>query len=259
VVDDVEPVRGLLRDPELPLVARHAGLRDGGNVVQTAIIATGTGPELALSSGMETRVVLVDDHTVVRAGIRLVLDRAEGIAVVAETGTEERALVLARAHQPDVFVLDVLIPGRGGIALIPELLELAPASRVLMLSASADIATVQQALDAGATGYSLKRATETELVAAVEAVAAGHAYVHPELGAALARAGRLPAGPLSRRELDVLRLVALGHTNQEIAQQLFISTRTTEMHRASIMRKLRLDTRAQLVNYALANGLIGAG
>jgi two-component system, NarL family, response regulator NreC len=205
---------------------------------------------------VETRVLLVDDHAVVRAGIRLVLESAEGIDVVGDAGTEERALVLARAHQPDVIVLDVLLPGKGGLALIPELLEISPQSRVLMLSSSADTGTVEHALEAGATGYSVKRASDTDLIAAVRAVAAGSHYVHPELGAELA-AGRRPSGPLSPRELDVLRLVALGHTNHEIAKELYISTRTTEMHRASIMRKLHLQTRAQLVNYALANGLIG--
>jgi two-component system, NarL family, response regulator NreC len=208
-------------------------------------------------STVDTRVLLVDDHAVVRAGIRLVLDRAPGIDVVGEAGTEERAIVMARAHQPDVIVLDVLLPGKGGIELITELLEVSPQSKVLMLSSSAEPGTVERALEAGATGYSIKRATDTDLIAAVQSVAAGSNYVHPELGAALATGRRTATGPLSPRELDVLRLVALGHTNQEIAKELFISTRTTEMHRASIMRKLHFDTRAQLVNYALANGLIG--
>jgi two-component system response regulator NreC len=206
---------------------------------------------------VDVRVLLVDDHAVVRAGIRLVLDGAPGIEVVGEAGTEERALVLARSHQPDVILLDVLLPGKGGLALIPVLLELSPTSRVLMLSSSAEPATVERALAAGATGYTIKRATDTDLVAAVRAVGAGSSYVHPELGAVLAAGRRAAIGPLSARELDVLRLIALGHTNQEIASELFISTRTTEMHRASIMRKLGFETRAQLVNYALANGLIG--
>jgi len=206
---------------------------------------------------MNTRVLLVDDHAVVRAGIHLVLDRAAGIEVVGEAGTEERTVILARAHQPDVIVLDVLLPGKGGIALIPELLEVAPNSRVLMLSSSTEPGTLERALEAGATGYSIKRATDVDLIAAVQAVAAGSSYVHPELGAALARGRKASTGPLSPRELDVLRLIALGHTNHEIAKELFISTRTTEMHRASIMRKLHFETRAQLVNYALANGLIG--
>ena len=200
----------------------------------------------------------MDDHAVVRAGIRLILDQADGMEVVGEAGTEERAVVLARAHQPDVILLDVLMAGEGGIALIPELLGVSPRSRILMLSSSADPGTVEKALDAGATGYSVKRATEAELLTAVQSVAEGHAYVHPEVGASLVTSRRATTGPLSPREVDVLRLVALGHTNQEIAKELLISTRTTEMHRASIMRKLRFDTRAQLVNYALANGLIGA-
>jgi two-component system, NarL family, response regulator NreC len=206
---------------------------------------------------VSVRVLLVDDHAVVRAGVRLVLER-EGVEVVGEAGSEERAVVLARAHRPDVIVLDVLLPGKGGLALIPELEAVSPRSHILMLSADADPGTVRNALDAGATGYSLKKASDADLVTAVHSVAEGDSYVHPELGAKLARAGR-PAGPLSPRELDVLRLVALGHTNHEIAQELVISTRTAEMHRASVMRKLRLETRAQLVNYALANGLIGPG
>ncbi len=206
---------------------------------------------------MTVRALLVDDHAVVRAGIRLILDQADGIEVVGEAGTEERAVVLARAHKPDVILLDVLMAGEGGIALIPELLGVSPGSRVLMLSSSAEPGTVEKALEAGATGYSVKRASEAELVTAVQSVAEGHAYVHPEVGASLVSSRRAPVGPLSQRELDVLRLIALGHTNQEIAKELFISTRTTEMHRASIMRKLHFDTRAQLVNYALANGLIG--
>jgi DNA-binding NarL/FixJ family response regulator len=156
-----------------------------------------------------------------------------------------------------VVVLDVLLPGKGGLALIPDLLDVSPASRVLMLSSSAEPGAVEKALAAGAVGYSVKRATDVELVAAVQAVAEGRAYVHPEVGAGIALAAQPRTGPLSPRELDVLRLVALGHTNAEIAAALTISTRTTEMHRASIMRKLHFDTRAQLVNYALANGLIG--
>jgi two-component system, NarL family, response regulator NreC len=205
-----------------------------------------------------TRVLLVDDHAVVRAGIRLVLEQADGIDVVGEAGTEERAVALARAHKPDVIVLDVLLPGEGGLALIPQLEAVSPTSQILMLSAAGEPGTVRQALDAGATGYSLKKSSDADLLAAVRTVAEGTSYVHPEIGAQLAGLGRRSdLGPLSPRERDVLRLVALGHTNQEISEQLFISTRTAEMHRASIMRKLHFETRAQLVNYALANGLIG--
>src|SRR4029450_3883629 len=181
---------------------------------------------------VDTRVLLVDDHAVVRAGIRLVLDGAPGITVVGEAGTEERAIVMARAHQPDVIVLDVLLPGKGGIELIAELRQVSPQSKVLMLSSSAEPGTVERALEAGATGYSIKRATDTDLIAAVQAVAAGSNYVHPALGAALATGRRTATGPLSPRELDVLRLVALGHTNQEIAKELFLPPCPTDIHRA---------------------------
>jgi two-component system response regulator NreC len=209
---------------------------------------------------MNTRVLLVDDHAVLRAGLRLVLDRAEDMSVVGEAGSEDRAVELARVHRPEVILLDVLLPGKGGIAVIPDLLEASLGSYILMLSSNADAGTVRRALAAGAKGYSIKRASDVDVLTAIRTVAEGTNYVHPELGAGLAQADRpFRHGPLSPRELDVLRLVALGHTNKEIAATLFISTRTTEMHRASIMGKLELDTRAQLVNYALANGLIGAG
>lgn len=188
------------------------------------------------------------------------LDQAQDIEVVGEAGSEERAVALARAHKPSVVLLDVLLPGKGGIAVIPDLVCASPTTHILMLSSSADAGTVRRALEAGATGYCMKRATDADVLAAIRTVADGTSYVHPELGAVLAQADRpFRHGPLSPRELDVLRLVALGHTNQEISAQLSISTRTTEMHRASSMRKLRLQTRAQLVNYALANGLIGNG
>jgi DNA-binding NarL/FixJ family response regulator len=207
---------------------------------------------------MVTRLLLVDDHAVVRAGLRLIFDAVDDIVVVGEAGDEDQAIALARVHQPTVIVLDVLLPGKGGIAVIPEALRVSPASRILMLSSSAAPVSIREALDAGAVGYSIKRATDADVLSAVRTVAAGASYVHPELGANLAEADQpFRHGPLSRRELDVLRLVALGHTNGEISRQLSISTRTTEMHRASIMRKLQFQTRAQLVNYALANGLIG--
>jgi two-component system response regulator NreC len=204
---------------------------------------------------MLIRVLLVDDHAVVRAGLRLVLERVDGIEVVGEAGNAEHAVALALAQQPNVIVLDVLLPGGDGIAAIGDLLAAAPASRVLMLSSIAAAGTIRQAFDAGASGYSIKRASDADVIAAVRAVAEGRRYVHPELGAGLAESVR--HGPLSPRELDVLRLVALGHTNSEIAAELVLSTRTVEMHRAGVMRKLGFQTRAQLVAYAIASGLIG--
>jgi two-component system response regulator NreC len=205
----------------------------------------------------------VDDHTVVRSGLRLLLDAEPDIEVVAEAGDVREAVFEARAAQPDVVLMDVVMPGASGIEGIPLVLKEAGQASVLLLSMQDDPRYVREAFGAGASGYVLKEAADTELVAAVREVARGGRYVHPELGARLATAeaeerARAEADPLSEREREVLRLLALGHTNQEIAQMLYISVRTAETHRAHVMQKLRLASRAELVRYALENGLLDA-
>jgi two-component system response regulator NreC len=207
------------------------------------------------------RILIVDDHTVVRSGFKLLLEREQDFEVVGEAGSAEEAIRQARLLKPDVVVLDVTMPGRSGIDALPEIRAAAPKSQVLMLSMQDGPAYVREAFAAGASGYLLKEAADSELVQAVRAVAAGRAYVHPPLGAKLAVAdaqerGQLAVDPLSVRERQVLQLLALGHTNQEIATMLFISTRTAETHRAHIFEKLRLSTRAELVHYALESGLL---
>jgi two-component system response regulator NreC len=207
------------------------------------------------------RVVIVDDHALVRSGLRLMLDAEEDITVEDEGGTADEAVRLARLHKPDVVLLDVVMPGRSGLDAAAEVLEAAPDAKVLVLSMQDDPSYVREAFGAGASGYLLKEAADAELVAAIREVAAGRRYVHPTLGARLAAAeaeaqSRAAADPLSDREREVLRLLALGHTNQEIAKMLFISGRTAETHRAHIMQKLRLATRAELVRYALEHGLL---
>jgi two-component system, NarL family, response regulator NreC len=207
------------------------------------------------------RVVIVDDHALVRSGLRLLLDKEEGIDVVAEAGTADEGVRAARLEKPDVILLDVVMPGRSGISAAEEIIEASKGGRVLVLSMQDDPTYVREAFAAGATGYMLKEAADAELVQAVREVAAGGRYVHPTLGARLAQAEveaarRAADDPLSDREREVLRLLALGHTNQEIAKTLFISVRTAETHRAHIMQKLGLSTRAELVRYALANGLL---
>ncbi len=207
------------------------------------------------------RVVIVDDHALVRSGLRLLLEAEEDITVEDEGGTAEEAIRLVRLHKPDVVLLDVVMPGRSGLEAIREILEAAPKVAVLVLSMQDDPNYVREAFSAGSTGYLLKEAADSELVAAVREVAAGGRYVHPTLGARLAIAeleadARAAADPLSDREREVLRLLALGHTNQEIAKMLYISVRTAETHRAHIMQKLRLTTRAELVRYALGQGLL---
>ena len=207
------------------------------------------------------RILVVDDHAVVRRGLELLLDAAEGIETVGEAADAEQAILRARLLEPDVVLMDVTLPGRSGIEAAAELRERVPRAAVLMLSMHDDPAYVREAFSVGARGYVLKEAADSELVAAVREVAAGGRYVHPQLGARLAAAdARADAdaaeSPLSDREREVLRLLALGHTNQEIADLLFISIRTAETHRAHIMRKLRRSTRAELVRYALEHGLL---
>jgi two-component system, NarL family, response regulator NreC len=210
---------------------------------------------------MTIRVLVVDDHAVVRSGLRRVLDAEKGIETVGEAPNAERAVFEALEHKPDVILLDVVMPGKSGIEGMPALLQAVPEARVLVLSMQDDPRYVREAFEAGASGYVLKEAVDTEVVGAIRAVASGERYVHPALGARLVAADaeerkRADADPLSEREREVLRLLALGHTNQEIAALLYISVRTAETHRAHIMQKLSLSSRAELVRYALDHGLI---
>jgi len=206
-------------------------------------------------------VVLVDDHAVVRSGLRLLLEAQDDIEVVGEAGNAKDAVFRARAFKPDVILLDVVMPGESGIEVLPRLLEESPETRVLVLSMQDDPSYVREAFAAGAQGYVLKEAADEEVVSAVREIAGGARYVHPALGARMVAAearerAAAESDPLSEREREVLRLLALGHTNQEIAEQLYISVRTAESHRAHIMQKLRLTTRAELVRYAITHGLL---
>ena len=207
------------------------------------------------------RVLIVDDHALVRSGLRLLLESEEDVTVEDEAGSAEEAVRKARLHKPDVVLLDVVMPGRSGLDAAPEIKQAAPKAEILVLSMQDDPSYVREAFSAGASGYVLKEAADSELVAAIKEVAGGGRYVHPELGARLVAAEteerrRAEEDPLSDREREVLRLLALGHTNQEIAGQLYISVRTAETHRAHIMQKLRLSSRAELVRYALDQGLL---
>jgi DNA-binding NarL/FixJ family response regulator len=203
------------------------------------------------------RVLIVDDHAVVRAGLRLLLDAEKDIEVVGEAGDARNAVFEARSTRPDVIVLDVVMPGASGLEVAPQLLHEEPETKIVVLSMQDDPSYVQGAFAAGATGYVLKEALDTELIAAVREVASGGRYVNPALGARLVAAEmseqtRAEMNLLSDREREVLRLLALGHTNQEIAKMLYISVRTAETHRAHIMQKLGITTRAELVRYALS-------
>ncbi len=208
------------------------------------------------------RVLIVDDHAVVRAGLRMLLEREDDIEVVAEAGSARDAIFALRTvTDVDVIVLDLVMPEMSGIEAMPKLMAEAPGARVLVLSMQDDPAYVQQAFAAGATGYLPKEAVDTVILTAVREFAAGRRYLHPLLGARLAQSDAkardaAAADPLSDREHEVLHLLARGHTNQEIASTLYISVRTAETHRAHIMQKLRLGTRAEIVAYAIDHGLL---
>jgi len=210
---------------------------------------------------VSVRVLIVDDHAVVRSGLRLLLQAEDDLEPVGEAGTAREAIFQARELKPDVILMDVVMPDGNGLDAIPTLLHEHPETKVLMLSMQDDPQYVRQAFSAGASGYVLKEAADTEVVSAIREVARGGRYVNPELGARLVAAEteerkRAEDDPLSEREREVLRMLALGHTNQEIAKQLYISVRTAETHRAHVMQKLRLSSRAELVRYALDQGLL---
>jgi two-component system response regulator NreC len=193
----------------------------------------------------------------------MVLERAGGFEVVSEAGDADAALRTVLGHKPAILVLDLNMPGElTSFDAIPRVREASPATRVVVLTMQDDPEFARRALRAGAAGYVLKEAADDELVEAVRCVATGGTYLNPRLGAMLAAAPPEPSGPpddLTEREVEVLRLIALGHTNAEIAQELFLSVRTVESHRAHIQQKLGRSTRAELVRYALDHRLVDSG
>ena len=210
---------------------------------------------------MSLRILIVDDHAVVRSGLRLLLAAEDDIDPIGEAGNAKDGLFQARALKPDVILLDVVMPDQSGLDVLPQLIHENPQAKVLVLSMQDDPQYVREAFGAGASGYVLKEAADVEVVGAIREIARGGRYVHPQLGARLITAEaderrREAEDPLSEREREVLRLLALGHTNQEIAKMLFISVRTAETHRAHIMQKLNLHTRAELVRHAIDQGLL---
>lgn len=205
------------------------------------------------------RIVLADDHAVVRRGLELLLGAEDGFEVVASVGDVEAAIRAALGHKPDVLVLDLNMPGGSSLDAIPKIVAASPGTGVTVLTMQNEPAFARQALSAGALAYVLKEAADDELVEAVRRAAAGETYLNPQLGARIAAEPPLPQGPpddLSEREVEVLRMIALGHTNAEIGEQLFLSVRTVESHRAHIQQKLRRSSRADLVRYALEHGFV---
>jgi two-component system response regulator NreC len=211
------------------------------------------------------RILLADDHAVLRAGLRLMLASQPGLEVVGEAASGAETLGLAETLRPNLILLDLSMPALGGLELLPRLCKIAPSARILILTMHDDPQYLRQALQNGASGYVLKKAADTELIAAVRAVLRGEIYIHPSLTRSLIE-GLLPDTQitqttdqweaLSGREKEALRLVALGYTSAEIAEQLNLSAKTVETYRARGMEKLGLRNRAALVRFALLQGLI---
>lgn len=212
----------------------------------------------------ETRILLADDHAVLRSGLRLLLEAQPDLKVVGESGSGREALMLAQALQPDLVLLDLTMPNLGGLEALPLLRKVAPSARLLILTMHDDEGYLRQALRGGASGYVLKKAADDELLAAVRAVLRGEVYVHPSMTRALlddllppaVTSANDPWDRLTEREQEVLILVARGHTSAEIAKRLSLSPKTIETYRARGMEKLDLRSRAALVQFALSHELL---
>jgi two-component system response regulator NreC len=199
-------------------------------------------------------IVVADDHAVVRAGLRRLLDGEPDLHVVAEAGDVDATRACIQEHQPAILLLDLHMPGGGSLPALRALREASPATAILILTMQDDPAFAREAMLRGARGYVLKEAEEADLLQAVRTVAAGGTYLQPELGARLLT--DMAPVPLTEREREVLRLLALGHTNSEAAEHLHLSIRTVETHRSNIQSKIGSTRRAELVRHALERGLI---
>ena len=215
--------------------------------------------EPAAEPSPRTTIVLADDHAIVRSGLHILLEAEHEFEVVAEAGDVEEAVRKVLAYKPAVLVLDLSMPGGSSLAAIPRMLSSSPRTAIVVLTMEAEPRFAREALRLGALGFVLKDAADTELVEAVRAARQGLRYLNPQLGGLIAAAPDTPPGPpdnLTEREVEVLKLVALGHTNAEISEKLFLSVRTVESHRAHIQHKSGRVTRSELVAYAEEHGMI---
>lgn len=202
------------------------------------------------------RIVLADDHSVIRSGLRMLLDQEGDLEVVGEAEDAASATRKVEKRKPDVLVLDLQMPGAKPLEDVPRLLEMLPGMRIVVLTMRNDPLTAREMLRAGASGYVLKQAADAQLVAAIRTVASGGSYVNPELGAAMATVDSDPIAQLSHRDRDLLRLAALGHTNREIGERLFLSVRAIEVNRSQLQAKLGIKSRPDLVRFAVESKLI---
>lgn len=212
---------------------------------------------------MSTGILIADDHGVLRAGLRALLNAERDLKVIGEAADGPEALRLANELQPDIVLLDLSMPSLNGIEVTRQLKAAHPEISVLILTVHEDESLLQEAIRVGASGYIIKRAVESELINAIQAVSRGEMYVHPAMTRALMKelaprsvSDTDPVKLLTRREIEVLRYIAQGHTNRQIADSLCLSVRTVESHRANLMSKLNLNSRVELVHYAMEHGLL---
>jgi two-component system response regulator NreC len=210
------------------------------------------------SGERQITVVLADDHNVIRTGLRAMLEGEEDLRVIGEAADAPAAQKLVRDRRPDVLVLDLQMPGAEPAGDVPVLREQVPGTAIVVLTMESDPRRARELLRAGAAGYVLKQAAERQLTAAIRAAAGGGSYIDPELGGQVAQLGADPLEELGERDLELLRLLALGHTNREIGEKLFLSVRAVEVNRSKLLEKLGLESRPELVRFAIANGVIDA-
>jgi two-component system response regulator NreC len=211
------------------------------------------------SGEKQITVVLADDHNVIRTGLRAMLEGEEDLRVIGEAADAPSAQKLVRDRRPDVLVLDLQMPGADPASDVPALREEVPGTAIVVLTMQSDPRRARDLLRGGASGYVLKQAAERQLTAAIRAAAGGGSYIDPELGGQVAQLGADPLESLGERDRELLRLLALGHTNREIGEKLYLSVRAVEVNRAKLLEKLDLETRPELVRFAIANGVIDAG
>ena len=204
-------------------------------------------------------VVLADDHNVIRTGLRAMLEGEENLRVIGEAADGPATQKLVRDRRPDVLVLDLQMPGAEPARDVPALREEVPSTAIVVLTMQSDPRRARDLLRAGASGYVLKQAAERQLTEAIRTAAGGGSYIDPELGGQVAQLGADPLEALGERDRELLRLLALGHTNREIGEQLYLSVRAVEVNRAKLLEKLGLESRPELVRFAIANGIIETG
>ncbi len=212
-----------------------------------------------MNEAREITVVLADDHNVIRAGLRAMLEAEPDLRVIGEAADAAAAAKLTADRRPAVLVLDLQMPGADPRTDIPRLREAVSDSAIVILTMQSDPRLARDLMRAGAAGFVLKQAAERNLGEAIRTAAAGGSYVDPRLGGEMAKLEADPLDDLSERELELLRLVALGHTNREIGEQLFLSVRAIEVNRAKLLEKIGVETRPELVRFAIDNRVIEPG